>query len=111
MRRRIYAVAAMAVGLTFSCAAAASEVSDHPPSVRLAQLLAQRGGNSLPRGSYQQSCTCQVSGGTTLLCFCNNVQGRMFETDIDLRACPLPKDIKNCNGKLTCVDPKSTGDC
>jgi hypothetical protein len=106
MRKLMHTIAAAALGLTFCCASApADELSGH----QLIQL-AQRGNNVLPKGSYQQSCTCRVSGGTTLLCFCNNVQGRMFETDLDLRSCPLPKDIKNCNGKLTCVDPK-VGEC
>ncbi len=106
MRRIIRAVAAITLSLTFCCAPA---LADELPATRSVQL-AQRG-NGLPKGSYQQSCTCQVSGGTTLLCFCANLQGRMFETDIDLRSCPLPKDIKNCNGRLTCVDPKTSGEC
>jgi hypothetical protein len=61
---------------------------------------------NLPKGSYQQSCTCQVSGGTTLLCMCANPQGKYFQTDFDVRNCSLPKDIRNCFGKLICVDPK-----
>jgi hypothetical protein len=69
------------------------------------QLLAQR--NTLPKGSYQQSCTCQISGGMTLLCMCANPQGKYFQTDFDVRNCPSPKDIRNCLGKLICVDPKS----
>jgi hypothetical protein len=106
MRRIIHAVAAITLTLTFCCATAPA---DELPTAR-SVLLAQRG-NVLPKGSYQQSCTCRVSGGTTLLCFCNNLQGQMFETDIDLRSCPLPKDIKNCNGRLSCVDPKTSGEC
>jgi hypothetical protein len=65
-------------------------------------LLAQAAG--LPKGSYQQSCQCQLSGGVTLLCFCNNLQGRMFQTTMDVRNCTLPKDIKNCNGNLKCIE-------
>jgi len=67
-------------------------------------LLAQN--KNLPRGSYQQSCTCQLSGGVTLICMCANPQGKYFQTDFDVRNCPLPKDIRNCFGKLLCVDPK-----
>jgi len=58
----------------------------------------------LPKGSYSGSCTCQISGGVTLMCFCNNVQAKMFETMIDIRTCHQPKDIKNCNGTLTCTE-------
>ncbi len=58
----------------------------------------------LPKGSYSGSCTCQMSGGVTLMCFCSNVQAKMFETTLDLRSCPAPKDIKNCDGRLTCTE-------
>jgi len=104
MRAGLHAIAAMAAGLTFYCAAApAREIPQ-----QLAQLLAQRGSvnNSLPKGSYQQSCTCQMSGGVTLLCMCANPEGKYFETTYDVRNCTLPKDIRNCFGKLVCVDPK-----
>ncbi len=107
MRTRLYAIAWIAVALTFCCAPApAGEITRH-----IVQLAVQQSGNGLPKGSYQQSCTCQVSGGVTLMCFCNNLQGKMFETQIDVRNCALPKDIRNCNGKLTCVDPKSADAC
>ncbi len=60
--------------------------------------------SGLPKGSYATSCTCQLSGGVQLLCFCNNLDAKMFETTMDLRSCPAPKDIKNCNGTLTCTE-------
>jgi hypothetical protein len=65
--------------------------------------LVQRPGE-MPKGSYQQSCQCQLSGGLTLLCFCANIQGRMFQTTMDVRQCPQPKDIRNCNGTLKCTE-------
>ncbi len=75
------------------------------PADDLRSLLAQRA--QLPKGSYQQSCQCELSGGITLLCVCANLQGRYFQTTMDVRKCPLPKDIKNCNGNLTCAEPKA----
>ena len=60
--------------------------------------------SGLPKGSYSTSCTCQLSGGVTLMCFCNNLQAKMFETTLDVRNCHQPKDIKNCNGQLTCTE-------
>jgi len=104
MHRRFTVVAAAASALMFYCAQApAREIPQ-----QLAQQLAQRGSvnNSLPKGSYQQSCTCQMSGGTTLLCMCANPEGKYFQTSYDVRNCTLPKDIRNCFGKLVCVDPK-----
>lgn len=74
-------------------------------SVALAAEMPQKSKNTsgLPKGSYSTSCTCQLSGGVQLLCFCNNLQAKMFETTMDLRSCPQPKDIKNCDGQLTCT--------
>ncbi len=63
----------------------------------------KRDAGGLPKGSYEGSCTCQISGGTTLICYCNNLQAKMFQTTMDVRNCPAPKDIKNCDGNLTCV--------
>lgn len=67
----------------------------------------KRDPSGLPKGSYSGSCTCQMSGGITLMCFCSNVQAKMFETTLDLRNCPAPKDIKNCDGRLTCTEGAS----
>jgi hypothetical protein len=91
--RRFMAMVALAATVLIPNLASAGE-----------QLLAQR--STLPKGSYQQSCTCQISGGVTLLCMCANPQGKYFQTDFDVRNCPPPKDIRNCFGKLICVDPK-----
>ena len=74
------------------------------------QLAAQQR-SALPKGSYQQSCQCEFSGGITLLCLCQNPEGRYFQTTLDVRKCPLPKDIKNCKGNLTCVEPKGDAGC
>lgn len=66
--------------------------------------LAQQRGNTLPKGSYQQSCSCQFSGGIFLQCFCANLNAQMFQTNLDIRTCPQPKDIRNCNGSLKCTE-------
>ena len=60
-----------------------------------------------PKGSYSTSCTCALSAGSDLLCYCNNLQAKMFRTSLDIRQCQKPKDIKNCNGNLTCTDSAS----
>lgn len=67
------------------------------------QLLAQRAAD-LPKGPYQQSCQCQISGGIYLQCFCANLNARMFQTNMDVRSCPAPKEIKNCDGTLRCKE-------
>lgn len=69
-----------------------------------AEGQAKRDPSGLPKGSYAESCTCQISGGVTLMCYCSNLQARMFQTTLDVRSCPLPSDIKNCDGRLTCTD-------
>ena len=63
----------------------------------------KRDARGLPVGSYSTSCACQFSGGTELTCFCANVKAKWFRTSMDVRACPGPKDIKNCEGVLTCT--------
>lgn len=82
-------------------AAPAGETGDGAaPGLR----LAQRAGDGLPKGSYQQSCQCQLSGGLTLVCYCANINGRLFQTTMDVRSCQAPKDIRNCDGTLKCTD-------
>ncbi len=78
-------------------------------SAAFAAEMPQKSKNTsgLPKGSYSTSCTCQLSGGVQLLCFCNNLQAKMFETTMDLRTCAAPKDIKNCDGTLTCTQGAS----
>jgi hypothetical protein len=61
-----------------------------------------------PKGSYSVSCTCAFSGGHDLMCYCNNLQAKMFATTLDVRQCPLPNDIKNCDGTLTCTQSPTT---
>ncbi len=60
-----------------------------------------------PKGSYSLSCTCAMSAGTDLLCYCNNLQAKMFRTTMDIRQCPPPSDIKNCDGNLTCTQSQT----
>lgn len=67
------------------------------------QQLAQRAGD-LPKGPYQSSCQCQFSGGMYLQCFCANLNARMFQTNLDVRTCPVPKEIRNCDGHLRCKE-------
>ena len=65
------------------------------------QQLAQRA-TDLPKGPYRDTCQCQISGGIFLQCFCANLNARMFQTNLDVRTCPAPKEIKNCDGNLRC---------
>src|SRR4051812_10801199 len=90
-------------------AAALGPFATPAPADDAGLIVAQRA--TLPKGSYQQSCQCELSGGVTLLCVCANLQGRYFQTTFDVRKCPLPRDIKNCNGNLTCVEPKAENAC
>ena len=82
--------------------------AEEPLTQRIINLAAAP--NALPKGSYTESCQCQMSGGVTLMCLCANIDGKTFPTTIDVRNCPLPKDIRNCNGYLKCTEPK-TGSC
>jgi hypothetical protein len=92
-----FQVLAAAVGLLAMTAAAGLA----------AEVPRGEGGTGIPKGSYSASCTCQLSGGMYLMCFCNNVEAKYFQTTMDLRSCPAPKDIKNCNGQLTCTEGAS----
>jgi hypothetical protein len=74
-----------------------------PGTALAAEGPGQRDPSGMPKGSFSASCTCQVSGGVTLICYCANLQAKMFQTTLDLRNCPAPNDIKNCDGKLTCT--------
>lgn len=105
MARMAVLMAALAALVAWGAdAAPAGESAD--PAATL-QQLAQRGrepADGMPKGSYRDSCQCQISGGVTLLCFCANINARMFQTQMDVRTCQPPKDIKNCDGRLKCVD-------
>jgi hypothetical protein len=97
--RTILAAVLMAAALLLAPPVGNAEpMQSQSPSLLLAQNA------NTPKGSYQQSCSCQISGGVTLMCYCANLQGRMFQTNMDVRQCPLPKDIKNCNGNLKCIE-------
>ncbi len=97
MTRFALVMAVLAIVTFGTSAALPAAESGVPP------LLAQRAAD-LPKGSYTQSCQCQISGGIFLQCFCSNLNARMFQTNLDVRTCPQPKDIRNCNGTLKCTD-------
>lgn len=86
-------VVAIVVAVALATPAFAAEMPNKKPEF-----------GGLPKGSYSVSCTCAMSGGANLMCYCNNVQAKMFRTTLDIRSCPLPKDIKNCDGLLTCTE-------
>lgn len=92
MTPRIVAVAAAVTLLASATLAAAAE----PPG--------KRGAGGIPKGSYADSCACKFSGGVELACFCANLHAKWFRTVLDVRSCPAPKDIKNCEGVLTCAE-------
>ena len=78
-------------------------VALHGSLALAAESANKRDKKGLPLGSYSASCTCTFSGGAYLSCFCANLNAKWFQTSIDARTCPGPKDIKNCNGVLTCT--------
>lgn len=98
MTRFVLATIAFAL-LAVATPAMPTAAESDPPS-----QLAQQRGSTLPKGSYQQSCSCQFSGGIFLQCYCANLNARMFQTNLDIRTCPQPKDIRNCNGALKCTE-------
>ncbi len=98
MTRFVLAISAFALLAVATPIVSPAAESDAP-----AQLAQQRGA-PLPKGSYQQSCSCQFSGGIYLQCYCANLNAQMFQTNLDIRNCPQPKDIRNCNGSLKCTE-------
>ena len=73
-----------------------------------AETPKRRDTSGMPQGSFAASCTCAMSGGLYLHCFCSNLQAKLFQTVMDVRNCPGPKDIKNCRGQLTCTASTTT---
>ncbi len=73
-----------------------------------AESPGKRDARGLPVGAYSTSCACQFSGGVELSCYCANLHARWFRTVMDIRSCPAPKDIKNCEGVLTCTASGTT---
>jgi hypothetical protein len=69
-----------------------------------AETPGKRGAGGVPKGSYAASCACKFSGGVELACFCANLHAKWFRTVLDVRSCPAPQDIKNCEGTLTCTE-------
>lgn len=104
MRRIAVLTVALATLLAGSVGTA---IADDNAALSTLLQLAQRGRNAddgMPKGPYQQSCQCQISGGIFLQCFCANLNARMFQTNMDIRTCPAPKEIKNCDGTLRCKE-------
>lgn len=102
------AVLSMALAAALLAAPAAAPAADLNTGAQLAQKRGEPA-DGMPKGSYRDSCQCQLSGGLTLVCYCANINARMFQTTMDVRSCQPPKDIKNCDGRLTCVDGPATG--
>lgn len=97
MKSVVLILAAVAMLTLATPTASFATESDRSPQ------LAQRT-TDLPKGSYQQSCQCQISGGIYLQCYCANLNARMFQTNLDVRTCPQPNEIKNCDGNLRCTE-------
>lgn len=55
---------------------------------------------SIPSGSYQQSCSGARVRGGELIAYCTNAQGQRVRSSIALNSCS--GDIANSNGELTC---------
>jgi hypothetical protein len=60
--------------------------------------------NTLPSGSYSQTCTsCFTNDDNLLDCECKNHINRYINTKLDLYWCNMNNpDLRNINGKLTC---------
>jgi hypothetical protein len=78
-----------------------------PLTAFAAESPGKRDAGGMPKGSFAASCACQFSGGALLSCFCNNIQAKWIRSTMDVRQCAAPKDIKNCEGVLTCTDGAS----
>jgi hypothetical protein len=66
-----------------------------------ATALAPAGAQTIPSGSYQQSCTNIHVRGTELIARCTNPQGARVRSSIELNSCRRG-DIVNANGQLAC---------
>jgi hypothetical protein len=66
-----------------------------------AASLAPAGAQTIPSGSYQQSCTNIRVRGDQLTARCTNTQGARVRSTIALNAC-RGGDIANSNGQLIC---------
>jgi hypothetical protein len=66
-----------------------------------ATALAPAMAQSIPAGSYQQSCTNIHVRGDQLVARCTNPQGASIRSSIDLYSCRRG-DIVNSNGQLAC---------
>lgn len=97
------AVLSAALAAALLAVPTAAPADDLSAGVQLAQKRGEPA-DGMPKGSYRESCQCQLSGGLTLVCYCSNINARLFQTTLDVRSCQPPKDIKNCDGRLKCVD-------
>ena len=66
-----------------------------------ATAFAPAGAQTIPSGSYQQSCTNIHVRGDELIARCTNPQGARIRSSIDLGSCRRG-DIVNANGQLAC---------
>jgi hypothetical protein len=66
-----------------------------------ATALAPAGAQTIPSGSYQQSCTNIHVRDGELIARCTNPQGARIRSSIDLQSCRRG-DIVNANGQLAC---------
>jgi hypothetical protein len=74
----------------------------------LAASIAPAGAQTVPSGSYQQSCTNVHVRGDQLVANCTSSQGGRVRSSIALDSCR--GDIANYNGQLTCnVDNSGNG--
>jgi CVNH domain len=74
----------------------------------LAASIAPAGAQTIPSGSYQQSCTNVHTRGDQLVASCTSSQGGRVRSSIALDSCR--GDIANYNGQLTCnVDNSGNG--
>ncbi|MDB5043446.1 MAG: hypothetical protein JWN27_4172 [Candidatus Eremiobacteraeota bacterium] len=74
----------------------------------LAASIAPAGAQTVPSGSYQQSCTNVHTRGDQLIANCTSSQGGRVRSSIALDSCR--GDIANSNGQLICnVDNSGNG--
>jgi hypothetical protein len=60
-------------------------------------------GNTLPAGTYQDSCIFCSVFRCDVDCLCRTLAGDLNSTDLLLESCAFGPDISNENGFLTCT--------